>query len=93
MLRVSVFGVAIDALCLKPELLTVCVFEANTFDRIFADMVSVDGEGVLLVGPSRTGIPFTYPNVQLYADHVDTTSAGAACLKLAWRHRRELGLL
>jgi hypothetical protein len=92
-LRVSVFGVAIDALCLKPELLTVCVFDANVFDRIFADMVSVDSEGVLLVGPNRKGIPFTCANVRLYADNADTTSAGAACLKLAWRHRRELGLI
>jgi hypothetical protein len=92
-LHISVFGVAIEALCLKPELLTVCVFEANVFDRIFADMVSVDSEGVLLVGSNRKGIPFTHTNVQLYADNSDTTSAGVACLKLAWRHRRELGLL
>ena len=92
-LHVSVLGAAIDALCLKPELLTVCVFEANAFDHIFTNMVSVDEEGVLLVGPNRKGIPFTHANVQLYADNADTTSAGAACLKLAWRHRRKLGLV
>ncbi len=91
-IRVSVFGIGIDALCLKPELLTVCVFEGAVFDHIFRDMVSVDNEGVLLVGPNRNGIPFTGSNVELYVDNTDTTSAGAACLRLAWQYRRELGL-
>jgi hypothetical protein len=91
-LHISIFGIAIDPLCLKPELLTVCIFEAKDFDRIFAKMVTFNSEGVLLVGPNRMGIPFTEPNIKLYADNADTASAGAACLKLAWRHRRELGL-
>jgi hypothetical protein len=91
-IHVNVLGVAIDALCLKPELLTVCVLDAAIFDHIFKNMVSVDNEGVLLVGSSRHGIPFTGSNVDLYADNADTSSAGAACLKLAWQYRRELGL-
>jgi hypothetical protein len=91
-LNVSTFGVAVDALCLKPELLTICIFKAKVFDEIFLNRASVNGEGVLLVGPNGHGIPFTNSNIELYADNKETASAGAACLKLAWRYRRELGL-
>ena len=91
-LIVRTFGIAIEALCLKPELLTVCIFEGEVFDRIFADMVSEDGEGTLLVGRNSHGISFTQSSIKEYADNKETASAGAACLKLAWRFRKQLGL-
>lgn len=87
------FGVAVDPLCYKPELLTVCVFSEEAFDTIFAGMVTVNGEGVLLGGPNRRGIPFTRQNITLYAENGETSGAAAACLKLAWRYRRQLGLV
>lgn len=91
-LNVWTFGVAIDPLCFKPELLTVCIFAADAFDEIFADMTSSNDEGTLLVGPSRHGIPFTGQNVKLYADNEGTSLAAAASLTLTWRHRKRLGL-
>jgi hypothetical protein len=91
-LIVRIFGVAIEPLCFKPELLTVCIFTADTFDRIFANMVPENDEGTLLVGPDRCGIPFTSSNVKLYAQSQGTASAAAACLTLAWRHRKHLQL-
>lgn len=91
-LDVWTFGVAVDPLCFKPELLTVCIFSASAFDAIFADLTPSNDEGTLLVGPSRHGIPFNNHNVKLYADSKGTSLAAAAALKLAWRHRRRLGL-
>jgi hypothetical protein len=84
--------VVVDPLCFKPELLTVCIFSANAFDAIFADLTPSNDEGTLLVGPSRRGIPFNSHNVKLYADSMGTSLAAAVSLKLAWRHRRRLGL-
>jgi hypothetical protein len=83
---------AIDPLYFKPELLTICIFQAEVFDAIFASITSDNEEGVLLVGPNRRGIPFTASNIKLYADNKETAMAGAMCLKLAWRHRRKLDL-
>ena len=91
-LDVWTFGVAVDPLCFKPELLTVCIFSANAFDAIFADLTPSNDEGTLLVGRNRHGIPFNSHNVKLYADSKGTSLAAAASLKLAWRHRRRFGL-
>jgi hypothetical protein len=91
-LVVQTFGIGIDPLVYKPELLTICIFSADAFDSIFADMVPANDEGGLLVGPNRHGIPFTSQNIKLYADNDRTGFSGAACLRLAWRYRKQLGL-
>lgn len=56
-------------------------------------MVTENAEGVLLAGPNRQGITFTNQNIKLYAENGETSGAAAACLKLAWRYRRQLGLV
>lgn len=90
-LCIYVLGVAMDPMTWKPELLTVCVIESQVFDHIFANMASVNNEGTILIG-NGTGLSFTADTVHLYADNVNTRSAGRACLMLAWQHRSELGL-
>jgi hypothetical protein len=70
----------------------VAIFDSTVFEAIFSEMVAKDAEGTILAGPSGKGIAFTNKNVDLYADHPDTTNTGASCLRLTWRHRAFLGL-
>jgi hypothetical protein len=91
-LTISVLGIGLDSVCLKPELLTVAVFEADVFDAIFASLAPENDEGVLLVGQEGRGLLFVEENVSNYATDPATSATGAACLMLAWRHRASLGL-
>lgn len=100
-------GIGLYPVTWKPEILIACVFEAKTFDRIFAKMVREGREGTL-VSPNgsrwpRTrfwvkgnrpydGLPFTQEIVRFYASRLATLPAGRAALQLAWRHRNVLGL-
>ncbi|MDT3438841.1 helix-turn-helix transcriptional regulator [Pseudofrankia sp. BMG5.37] len=92
--RVSCFGVGVDALTLFAEILTVVVIEADTFDALFADMVHSNAEGtVVSAGPHRAvadGIPFTYATLRRLIDSEPLAPAAAACLELAWRNREQL---
>jgi hypothetical protein len=92
-IRAYCFGVAMDALTLWAEILTVVVLDADIYDQLFADMVNVNSEGsVVRIGTARptAAIPFT--------EHVlDELTAGgrlapeaAGCLSLAWQHRRQI---
>ncbi|WP_406006665.1 hypothetical protein OG440_11030 [Streptomyces sp. NBC_00637] len=94
--RVRFLGLGFDPLGWKPEICLVCVWDAATFDEVFASMVERNDEGVLVVGTRAAagyrGIPFTEESVLGYAEHAGTLPAGRACLKLAWRWRHELGL-
>jgi hypothetical protein len=61
-------------------------------------MLEHNDEGVLTVG-KRTpkggfqGLPFTSENVLGYARHPMTLPEGQTALMLAWRWRRELGIV
>jgi hypothetical protein len=92
--QVSVFflGIGLDPLAWKPEICVACVWVAETFDRIFCSMISHNDEGELVVGQQNRGLEFTADNVLRYAAHPGTDPAAAACLRLAWRWRSELGL-
>lgn len=92
-LRAYWFGTALDALTLWGEILTVAVFDADVYDRIFADMVHQNDEGSVV----RTGrvhptsaIPFTEHVVRELLDGGRLAPAAAGCLQLAWDHRRDL---
>jgi len=92
LISVHVLGVGLDPLDWKPELLTVCVIEADVFDRIFARLASKGAEGVIIVGERGAGIPFDRPTVETYLNNRELLAAGDACLRLAWRHRDFLGI-
>jgi hypothetical protein len=78
-------GAGVDPLTLVVDLMTVVVFEAATYDEIFADLVSGNDEGTL-----TGGAPFTEETVTRYARDEPMQPAGAALLELAWRHREML---
>ncbi|MEU9272662.1 hypothetical protein AB0E04_45845 [Streptomyces sp. NPDC048251] len=101
-------GIGLYPVTWKPEILTVCVFDREEFDTLFAKMQKTGQEGTI-IGPDERvefigvnydfkegrpykGIPFTEKSVKHYATHPGTLPAGRACLSLAWRHRHELGL-
>ncbi|MFD4414341.1 hypothetical protein ACFWOX_27620 [Streptomyces sp. NPDC058467] len=94
--RVRFLGLGLDPLTWKPEICLVCVWDAAVFDELFSTMGDRNEEGVLVVGTRAAegyrGIPFTADNVLGYAGDAGTLPAGQACLTLAWRWRRELGL-
>lgn len=78
-------GIGVDPLTLVADLLTVVVFDAVTFDEVFADLVAENPEGELI-----TGVEFTDSNVLRYSRSGSMQPAGAALLELAWRHRAVL---
>ncbi|MEU4556656.1 hypothetical protein [Micromonospora violae] len=91
-LTVQVLGLGLDPLTWKPELLTVCIIDAEVFDAVFKNMVRKGPEGTLVVGREGQGLPFDQETVNLYANHVNTRRGASSCLNLAWRHRKLLRL-
>jgi transcriptional regulator with XRE-family HTH domain len=91
-LRAYSFGIGLDPLTLAGEVLSVVVIDADVYDRVFAGLVSSNAEGsVVAASPSiADGVPFTERNVRRLLDEEPLAPAAAACLDLAWQHRREL---
>jgi hypothetical protein len=86
------FGVVLDPLTLWAEQLTVAVIDADAFDELFADMVTVNDEGENLTtaaGEPTAGIPFTAQALGRLADE-PVSPISRACIELAWQHRHEL---
>jgi hypothetical protein len=90
-LSVRALGIGIDPLSWKPELLTVAIFGSDVFDVVFKDIVLRSDEGTLIVREG-VGLPFTKETIDDYATSRSTRPGAQACLTLAWRHRRTLGL-
>ncbi|NEA64651.1 hypothetical protein [Streptomyces sp. SID12488] len=91
-LNLHILGIGLDPLTWKPEILTACIIEGDTFDRIFAHMARRTREGVILSGLNGKGLRFDAETVELYVNNRNTRSSARACLQLAWRHRNYLGL-
>lgn len=87
-------GVGVDALTVAATILTVIVIDGRVFDDIFHDVVQVNAEGLTITShdPTRiaTGIPLTHHTVTKLLSSGPLASPGAACLHLAWIHRKEL---
>ena len=78
-------GLGVDPLTLATDVLTVAAFDAPVYDELFGDLVSANPEGAIL-----SALPFQRDVIDRYAEHGPTQAAGAALLRLAWRHRRQL---
>lgn len=80
-LRIYCLGVALDALTLVGEILTVAVFDANFFDSAAGEFVDFNDEGTVLNGL----LPLTE---SVIGDLIRTriAPAGAGCLSLAARY-------
>jgi hypothetical protein len=84
--RVWCLGLGTDPLTYATDLLTVAVFDSDVFDALFGKKLQANAEGEILAERE-------------FAAHViDRTvtgdpmqAAGAALLRLAWRHRDTLG--
>jgi transcriptional regulator with XRE-family HTH domain len=86
-LRIYCFGIAIDALTLACEILTVAVIDEDVYDDVFAKLVETNSEGTIV-----TTVPFEEHTVrQLLAGKQHALApAAAGCIDLAWQHRSTL---
>ncbi|MFJ4782914.1 transcriptional regulator [Streptomyces sp. NPDC088794] len=89
-LRVWCLGMALEPLNLAVCVLTVAVFEAATFDTVFAEAVERNEEGIVVGGPRSngtvTGLPLDDASVNdLPSDRMSPPAAGL--LQLALQHR------
>ncbi len=92
-LRVSCLGLGVDPLTLATDLLTVAVFDAAVFDRMFRGLVTQNAEGRVVTQDGSAAIPFTRASVdRLTGGAEPLQTAGAALLRLAWKHRGLLGV-
>lgn len=81
--RVWCLGVALDALTLVGEILTVLVVDADVFDHLAYDFVDRNDEGQVVA----ERFPFTVEGVRGLLGSGRVAPAGAGCLDLAWRWR------
>ncbi len=92
-LRVSCLGLGVDPLTLATDILTVAVFEAGVFDRLFRDLVTENAEGRVVSQDGSPAIPFTRASVDRFTGGGEPVqTAGTALLRLAWQHREMLGV-
>jgi len=92
-LRVSCLGLGVDPLTLATDILTVAVFEAGVFDRMFRGLVTENAEGRVVTEDGSAAIPFTQATVDRFTGGAEPLqTAGAALLRLAWQHRDHLGV-
>lgn len=93
-LGVHWLGLGLDPLTLVVDMMTVAVFDAPVFDAVFAGLVSANAEGRIVTGEDATGttigIPFRAATVERFTTAEPMQAAGAALLRLAWRHQDAL---
>jgi transcriptional regulator with XRE-family HTH domain len=85
-IRVFCVGIGIDALNYVGDVLTVAVFDSNVFDTIFDGMVEQNDEGDV----DHEVFSFDEPTIQRLLTTEPLAPSGAACLRLAWDHRRAI---
>lgn len=92
--RAYVLGVVLNALGLTPAVITAVVIDDVVFDDVFRDLVTVNTEGQIITSldnnQSAGGLPFTATTVQRLLNSEPISPSSAACLALAWRHRKSL---
>ncbi|WP_344592801.1 hypothetical protein [Actinomadura vinacea] len=77
-IAVHCLGLGVDPLTLALDVLTVAVFDDAAFDDLFEGLVDVNAEGRVALAPFDGTVP------------APAQPAGAAALRLAWRHRAAL---
>ena len=89
-LTVHCLGLGVDPVTFAGDVLTVAVFDAAEFDAAFGGLVALNAEGRVITGDAK-GIPFTEDTIARLAGGAEPMQAsGAALLRLAWQHRRQL---
>ncbi|MEO3748990.1 hypothetical protein ABGB05_36800, partial [Plantactinospora sp. B5E13] len=85
-INVYCLGIGVDALNYVGDLLTVAVFEADVFDRIFDGLVDKNDEGEL----ASEELAFDEHTVDRLLSEGRMAPSGAACLHLTWQHRNAI---
>ncbi|MFB6392662.1 helix-turn-helix transcriptional regulator [Polymorphospora lycopeni] len=85
-LRVYCLGVALDALTLFGEIMTVLVLDSDVFDDLAADFVEANDEGRVVA----ERFAFDEGTIRGLLDGGRLAPAGAGCVELAWRWRDRL---
>lgn len=91
--RVKIYylGTGVDALNFVGDGLTVAVYDADTFDDIFRDMVEINEEGsVARDGKTLENFVFNDATIEQLLTAEAIAPSGAACLALARQHRDAL---
>lgn len=92
-LSVWTLGIILEPITWKPQILTVAIFDQETFDRIFGEMSSSNEEGKLIIGNrGNLGIPFDKQHVEEYTRYPNTHPVAQATLEMAWQHRTHMNL-
>jgi hypothetical protein len=84
-LRAYCLGLGVDPLTFATDVLTVVAIDAPLYDELFGQLVTANAEGSVL-----SGLSFTPDVIDRFTGHEPTQAAGAALLRLAWRHRNHL---
>ena len=94
LLRVYFLGVVINPASLKPELLTVAIFDKRAFDKIFPHRIEKDEEGDLVwrtrKGKKVQGHKFDEYSIHHFVSSETITGHAVACLLLALRFKDAL---
>jgi hypothetical protein len=89
--RPYLIGIGVDPLTLATDLLTVVVFDAATYNHLFANLCTDNAEGSFeLDEDGQPGTPFDHHEVRRLVNLPGMQPAGAATLHLAWHHRATL---
>jgi hypothetical protein len=90
-IKVHYLGTGLDALNFVGDALTVAVFDAETFDDIFRDMVDTNEEGIIAKdGKTLENYVFDDTTIECLLTEEAVAPSGAACLTLACHHRAAL---
>lgn len=82
-----------DPLTLVANILAVAVFDADFFDGVFGELVTINSEGQVVNGNGTTGFALTDECVNKFTSGREPMqAAGAAALRLTWKHRQSLSL-
>jgi transcriptional regulator with XRE-family HTH domain len=85
-LRIMCLGLALDALSLVCEVLTVAVIDEDVYDDVFDRLVEANAEGTV----AAKTVPFEEHTVRRLLsgdDRFALAPAAAGCMMLAWEHR------
>jgi hypothetical protein len=85
-IRTRCLGVVLDAPPFAGEILTVAVFEPETFDELAGDFVDTNDEGSVV----HARVPFTEQAIHDLLSSGQVAPAGASCIHLAWLNRQAL---
>jgi len=92
-LQVSILGLGVDPLTLVTDILTVAMLDADLFDDAFGELVAVNSEGQVVNDGGTSGFALTEESVDNFTGgRQPMQAAGAAALRLTWKHRRSLSL-